>query len=1005
MLRSLLAGIRARVLLLVLLATIPAVAVMVASALEQRTQVMEEARRGTLRLAAIAARDHQEVIESARRLLQSLSNLQVLRSGDAETCRTVLSPLLLGSPHYIGLGIATPAGEIVCSRPLDPPPGYKPSRPGLQAVRNAWTRRDFAVSNYTVDAVFGLPMIVVAHAIPDTEDAGNRVLFASMRLDWLSEFAATIDLPEGSTLTATDLNGTVLTHHPDPKAWLGRSARSAEWFVARGGPDAGSTISLDLDGVERLHATAPLEDADGNAYGYATVGLPTSVIYAAQRRSAQRNLLWLLLAGLIALAAAWTVSDVFITKPLNKLLLAARRLESGDRTARSGLESTSDEIGELGGAFDEMAGALQAREEELEASAEALSQQALVFETVHEGVLITDPEGRVTEWNPGAERMFGYPRSEAIGRDVSFWHDPRVGTQKAREILGALQVKGRWSGEIPFVRGNGTRGVSEAVIVAQRDESGRAAAHVMVNRDVTDRKRSEAALRESELSYRILFNSLTELVYIQDLDGRLLNVNDALVDAYGYSREELLGLDPCTLVEAERSPAGRMKEAFERAVSGDLQRFELWARRKNGESFPKEIVLSKAMYFGRDVVIAVGRDMSEQKRAERALRESVEHLRHAQKMEAVGRLAGGIAHDFNNLLTAIRGSVELSMLDLPADSPTRTDLQQIEDATEIAASLTRQLLAFSRKQEARHQPLDINAVVASTGRLLQRPLGSDIELVLELAPDAAQVLADAGQMEQMVMNLALNARDAMPRGGRITISTDNFDAAQGDPSLPAYVKAGAYVRVRVSDTGIGMDAETQQHVFEPFFTTKEKDKGTGLGLFTVYGAIRGSGGHIWVTSEPDRGTTFTALIPRIDVDWATASADELMDGSAIGSETVLLVEDEDAIRTVTLRMLERMGYRVLSAPGGHEALEIAEEHEGTIDVLVTDMTMPRMSGRELAEAMVCRRPELRVVYMSGYTEEDIQPTGGSVPPGPFLHKPFSLEGLGRTVRTALDTRD
>lgn len=997
-----LAGIRVRVLLLVLLAAAPAAAVMAASSLEQRRRATAAVELGARSIVQLAAADHEAVIASTSRLLGGLAAVDAIRLARAAECRAIVQAIIAGEPLYRSLGVARPDGRIVCSA-MPVPSDFTPSPAGQAAIDEAWRTQGLAISGYTRGPLTRASLIVLARAVDPRTSAGDLVVFASVRLDWLNELAAKISLPSGSVLTATDLDGTVLVHHPDTLGRLGRAAGDDAWFrAARQASGDTSFTALDHDGIERFHVTTTLKRADGATVGLATVGVPTSIIYAAQRRSTERTVFWFAVLLVSALVVGWVITHLFVTEPLNKLLTTARRLESGDRTARSGVQDGRGEIGQLARAFDEMAGALQAREEQLEELATTLARQALVFETVQEGVAITDAHGVIIDWNPGAERLFGYTRDEALGQPLSFCHDPRLGGQRERDILTALGMEGRWAGEIPFVRADATRGVSEAVAVTQRDEAGVVTAHVVVSRDVTHRHRSEAALRESELSYRMLFNSLTELVYIQDLEGRFLNVNDAVVDAYGYSREELLGQTPAMLADPERVDLEEVMAAFSAAIAGELRRFEFWGRRKDGTTFPKDVVLSKATYFGREVVIAVARDTSDQKRAELALRDSEEQLRHAQKMEAVGRLAGGIAHDFNNILTSIHGGVELALLDLPEDHQVREDLEHVKQATNTAASLVRQLLAFSRKQEVKPQALEINDIVENTGRLLKRPLGSDIELAIELDPELGTVHADAAQIEQIVMNLTLNARDAMPRGGRITIRTENVAAAAGNGRLPPLVEPGEYVMLSVQDDGEGMDAETQQHVFEPFFTTKTKEKGTGLGLFTVYGTVRGAGGHVWVESEPGRGTTVRLVLPRTKGTPGEAARVQPR-AAASGGETILLVEDEDSIRRLACRMLQRLGYEVLQAASADEALKLSDEYPGPIHLLLTDITMPEMNGRELATAMVAERPDLRVVYMSGYTEEDLGPNG-SAPEGPFVQKPFSVDALTSTVRRSLDSR-
>jgi signal transduction histidine kinase len=381
--------------------------------------------------------------------------------------------------------------------------------------------------------------------------------------------------------------------------------------------------------------------------------------------------------------------------------------------------------------------------------------------------------------------------------------------------------------------------------------------------------------------------------------------------------------------------------------------------------------------------VAVG---IERKRAEEALRRSEEQLRQAQKMEAVGRLAGGIAHDFNNLLTVITSYSDLVLEDLARDDPKRDDVDQIRKAAEGAAALTRQLLAFSRQQVLETKVLDLRATVASTEKLLQRLIGADVLLTTSLAPDLGAVKADPGQLEQIIINLAVNARDAMPGGGRLTIEAANVEHAPGRP--------GRYVRLALSDTGLGMDEQTRARMFEPFFTTKETGKGTGLGLATVYGIVKQAGGFIEVDSEPGRGTSVKVYLPRVDQAVASAAAPAAAEPRR-GTETVLVVEDAASVRLVTRQVLERYGYAVLEAPNGDAALRLAARHHGPIHLLVTDVVMPGLSGRQLAGQLAPLRPEMKVLYVSGYA--------GDVEPGvAYLQKPFAPETLARRVRDLLD---
>jgi PAS domain S-box-containing protein len=498
-----------------------------------------------------------------------------------------------------------------------------------------------------------------------------------------------------------------------------------------------------------------------------------------------------------------------------------------------------------------------------------LRQQAHIFETISDAVIVMDVEMRVTDWNPAAARIFGYTKAEMLGQPLRLLNAPEGGAEIDRQVREAFERDGPWVGEIPFVRKDGKRGVADVIVAMQYDAQDRPGSIISVSRDVTDRRRLEAQLQQ------------------------------------------------------------------------------------------------------------------------------------AQKMEAVGRLAGGIAHDFNNMLTAVKAYTEFLLEDLDATDPRRTDVQEIAKSADRAASLTRQLLAFSRKQVLQPRPLDLNEVVEGMGKMLRRLIGDDVQVVTRLDPHLRLVEADPSQLEQVIMNLAVNARDAMPDGGTMTIETQNValdtvDAAWG-------IQPGSYAQLAITDTGIGMDAEVRAQIFEPFFTTKPVGQGTGLGLSTVYGIVKQSGGHVSVYSEPGVGSTFKVYLPHVA--W---SASEPTLGPARarfpgGSETIVLVDDDEGARAVSRRILQRAGYTVLSAPDGAEAARLVEESGGRIDLLVTDVVMPGLGGRDLVAQVRETLPGLRVLFVSGYTEEGVRKHGVLDADSAFLEKPFTAERLAQTVRELLDS--
>jgi len=395
-------------------------------------------------------------------------------------------------------------------------------------------------------------------------------------------------------------------------------------------------------------------------------------------------------------------------------------------------------------------------------------------------------------------------------------------------------------------------------------------------------------------------------------------------------------------------------------------------------------------------VLAIAADLT-------ALRQLEVQYRQSQKVEAVGQLAGGIAHDFNNILTAILSTTQLLLKELPRDAAAaRRDVEEIAVSAKRGAGLTRQLLAFSRRQVLELKSLDLNALIRDQERMLRRLIVANVELRTELAADLGAVRVDAGQLEQVLMNLVVNARDALPLGGAITIATAKLDVARPHSIDHIPVPAGQYVQLTVSDTGLGMDANTKAHLFEPFFTTKEPGKGTGLGLATVYGIVKQSGGYIWADGAPNEGATFTILLPRAD-GLATEPESQPLALSPNGKETVLLVEDQLEVLRVMRRGLEALGYTVLAAKGGPEALALAARHEGTIDLLVTDVVMPGMNARDVALGLAATRPHTKVLYVSGYPDQSIVHQGLLAPGLAFLQKPFAPDALARKIREVMKT--
>jgi len=504
-------------------------------------------------------------------------------------------------------------------------------------------------------------------------------------------------------------------------------------------------------------------------------------------------------------------------------------------------------------------------------------------------------------------------------------------------------------------------------------------------------------LQKNEKLAGALLESASQAIISIDRTGRIVLANGRAEQMFGYGREELLGARiEVLLPESKRGTHGRDRDNyFSRPHIRPMGiGLDLSGRRKDGAEFPVEVSLSYVEAEDGLYAIAFVSDISQRKQLE-------EQLLHAQKMEAVGRLAGGVAHDFNNMLTVISGYNRMILDELSALDPLRGYAEEILKAADRAAALTNQLLAFSRRQVMQPRVISVNSVIAQTEKMLRRLIGEDVTLALALSPESGNIKADPGHVEQAIVNLAVNARDAMPMGGRLAIETANVMLDETYARTHMGVTPGEFVMIAVSDSGHGMDTETRRRVFEPFFTTKAKGKGTGLGLATVYGIVKQTGGDIWVYSEPGCGTTFKLYFPRVTEPVMDAADSGGETAKRAGGETILVVEDEKAVRDLTVRMLKHLGYEILTACSGTEALELSAGYPRTIDLLLTDVVMPNMSGRQLADALVLTRPQTRVLFLSGYTENTVVHHGVLEPGVDFLPKPFSRETLSRKVREVL----
>jgi len=995
-------NLRFRLFLLLLLAIIPTVGLRLYTYLEQKQLATIRAKEEAMRMAQLVSSSQSQLIEEARNFLYMLAQVSEVRSCDRRQCRTLFAIFLKQYPRYLNISVASSDGNIFASaHPLTKPVNVS----NCSCFRSALQTRRFSIGKFVIGPIEGKP--IVSFAYPVTDGSGNlkSVLFVALDLTWLNHLAKQTQLPQGSTLTLIDEDGTVLARHPDGEKWAGKTMQEAPIVRTILSQGKGMAEGVGIDGVPSLYAFAPFGSTAAAGNIYVSIAIPKSVAYAEVNRILIRNLV-LLTIGLIVLGAIWFGADLLVFQRLNHLVQVSKRLGAGHLSARTGIAHGKGELNQLASTFDEMATSLERRESEMIKSEEALRRSEKKYreltDLLPEVVYETDEKGNLTFVNQQAFGALGYTE-EDFRQGLNIFQMIVVEERDiAREKLSKALNEEKLNHEHTLLRKDGSMfpGIVHATPIL-RDGHPSGLRGIVI--DITDRKRMEEALRESEERYRTIFNTTGTATIILEEDTTISLVNAEFEKLSGYSREE---------VEGKRSWTEFVDKDFLETMIKEYHH----VRRVNPNSAPvsyessfidkqgnvKEFIITVSMIPGTKKSVTSFFDITERKRAEKGMADLQEQLRQSQKMEAIGRLAGGVAHDFNNALTVIKGYSQLALGELRKEDPLRESIAEIQKASERAADLTHQLLAFSRRQIFEMKVLNLNNIIQDFQKMLSRLLGEDIQLVTALADDLGRVKTDVGQIEQVLMNLAVNARDAMPKGGKLTIETVNVTLDEEFASKHIGVNPGSYVMLSVSDTGYGMTHAVKERIFEPFFTTKEKGKGTGLGLSTVYGIVKQSEGNIWVYSDPGQGTTFKICLPRVE-ELPEGLLDKVRDEAVPrGNETVLIVEDDEPVRKLAALILEKQGYTVLEAHQAYEALSLCKERKTPIHLVLTDVVMPEMSGRELVKNLKQVRQDFKVLYMSGYTDDAIVHHGVLDKGVDFIQKPFTLQGLTRKVRDVLD---
>ncbi len=1050
-------SLRTRITLLVFAAVLPSLLIIGYSGLEHIRHDVDQAQQHALDLAEGAANLWECRIRDARQILFTLSQLPQVQQHDKAACTEVFSNLRANSEGYTGFLTVSPNGDLLTSSfSLDQPHNFT-DKPWFREVLK---RRDFVMGTYEIGPLSGKAICPLAYPALDHQGRVVTVIIAGLDLTY-RDFFASINLPAGTTVRVVDKSGTVLMRTPDPAKWVGQSFPHAPVIERMLAQKKGVIEAKGLDGIRRLYGLAPL--VSGATETFLSVGIPRSVAFIPVARSITIYLILAGIAAAAVMLAAWFFGGWLIVRPAQRLLKATRRLQEGDLSARTGITGKKGEINELARAFDQMAEGLEKSESERRAAESKLreseQQFQVLFDNVFDVVYTLDLQLRIQRITPSVERVLGYPPHELVDIPVM-----DLGLLAPEYLATAVADAQRmFSGErlemvvYEFVARDGTRKWAEISGEPLRCE-GKVIGSVSVARDITGRKNAEESLRRANRSLLVITLCNEILIRAKEEESLLKQICTTIVERGGYALTwvafaehdaektirsvsyagvkkgylELLDLSWAD-TEKGRGPTGTAIRTGQPIISRDIATdpgFAPWRDAALDRGFRSCISLPLISALGtlgalvvvsnkmdafdeseKELLVQLADDMAfgiaairtrlDRNRA-RAEKEKVEaELRQIQRLESIGQLAGGVAHDFNNCLMGIKGFTQLALVETEESSPAYKDLLEVNKQADKAANITRQLLAFSRRQPLQPMVLDLNAQILDLRKMLGRLLEEDIKLTIETAQNLGRVKADTGQMDQILMNLAVNARHAMPKGGMLTLKTANVTLDQTYADRHSGVTPGKYVMMAVSDTGMGMDEATQSHIFEPFFTTKKLGEGTGLGLATVYGIVKQHDGHISVSSEPDKGATFNIYLPTCDDEPPSPEKETRFVPQVSVTGKILVVDDDPVVLKLCVRTLKNYGYSVLHAGNPDDAQRLfAHEGEG-VGLLLTDVVLPGMNGRLLYENLKTHKPSLKVVYMSGYPENVIAERGIVGPEIILIQKPFEADRLVQVIEAVL----
>jgi two-component system, cell cycle sensor histidine kinase and response regulator CckA len=987
-----------QILLLTFIVAIPAAGIIVYSGIQMREEAIHDASTDTQRLADNIAAEQQNLINAAQQLITALALLPDVKKQNRDRIQPILRDILKLNAQYSNILISDRSGLVWATAVPTKPPYIVTDR---RYFKNVVASGQLSSGEYVISRATTRPAFNVASPLRNEHGAIIGVISVGFVLDAFKYVLERAKLPTGTNFVLLDHKGIVLYRAIDPEKNIGKPYDPEQFKQMQEGPDVYTFSDITANGNKRILSYRKLRLPDEQSpYMYICAAIPIAAVLVDVNKMLVRNLV--LFTSFLALAVffAWFVGKRSIADRVTLLEKASRDLAEGDLHVRVSDVVSGGELGRLGQTFDAMASQLALREQAL---VESERNYRDIFNTTTNAIFVQDTEsGNIIETNKTVEKLFGYSREEILQRtvqDLSSGESP-YSLQEALEWIHKTVVEGPQHFEWLSKRKNGTLFWTEVVLSAT--QIGGAGRVLAVVQDITERKMTEEALRESEERYRRLvdYSPLSIAVHSQ---GMFTYINQAGANLLGAgSPLDFIGRPIMDIVPPENREHvnQRVRQTQEQSKQTSLKEQDLL--RLDGRRITVEMTGIPITYRGEPATQIVIMDITERRHAQEERQKLHHQLLQSQKMESVGQLAGGIAHDFNNILAAIVGYGNILQMKMQTDDPLRSYINQILAAAERAANLTQSLLAFSRKQVISPKDIDLNESIRKVEKFLTRIIGEDIALSTSLSDAALIIFIDPSQIEQVLMNLATNARDAMPKGGKLMIETGMVMLDAEYVQSQGFGLPGDYAVLTVSDTGEGMDEQTRQKIFEPFFTTKELGRGTGLGLAIVYGIVKQNNGFINVYSEPGKGTTFKLYLPFVGVRAGEVQYPEVQMPLRGGTETILLAEDNEIIRVLNKNVLEEFGYTVIEAVDGEEALQKFQEQWNRIGALILDVIMPKKNGREVFEEARRSCPNVKVLFMSGYPADLIQKEGVLERGLHFLSKPSSPQALLRTIREVLD---